>query len=111
MNVLQKALLQAVDDRQVIGLDFGDTIDPTDAPMLRESIMRGVKRFGHFVDDPTITITLQDVWKYYKGDELVEDETGCVIVTAELGALNAEIVLQWAFVSGDTAVDTDGDGL
>jgi len=111
MNDLQKALTKAVDDKQVIGLDFGATIDPSDVPALKESITRGVKRFGHYTDDPVIDVTLQDVWKYFEGDTLIEDETGCVIVTASYGSLEAKIVLQWAHVSGGINVDTDGDGV
>lgn len=111
MNDLHKALMRAVDDKQVMGLDFGDTIDPSDEAALKASILNGVKRYGHYVDDPEITLTLVDVWKYYEGDELIEDETGCVIVKAAYGGLEARVVLQWAHVNGGIAVDTDGDGV
>ena len=110
MQDLEKHLLAAVDDKQIIGIDFGDTIDPTDVPKLVEAISRGVKVKGHYTGEVTVKVVLNDVWKYYEGDNLIEDETGCAHITAEYGGQTATTVLQWAHVNGSTPVDTDGDG-
>lgn len=110
MNELEKHLRDATDDSQNIGLDFGATIGPEDVKTLTESLTRGVKIKGHYADDPEVTVTLMDVWRYYVGDELIEDESGAVHVTAKYGGQEASIILQWVHVNGGIAVDTDGDG-
>lgn len=110
MTDLQKYLLETVDDKHVIGMDFGATIDPSDVPQLTANIVQGLKIKGSYTGEPKVTIILADVWSYFRGEELIEDETGCAFIRAEYGGQSADVVLQWAHVNGSTPVDTDGDG-
>jgi len=111
MKELEKHLRAAVDDKHIIGLEYGDTIGADDAKAIEKAVSQGIKIKGHYADDVKVTVTLHDVWRYYVGDELVEDETGCAHIQAEYGGETEYIILQWLDVNGKaTPVDTDGDG-
>lgn len=104
MNDLQMSLYEVCQSPRMFGLELGDTVTPDDIPALTTALRAGLGGYGW--NEPEIEIELQDVWKYYQGDQLIEDETGCAIVNVTHGKMTASTVLQW-FV----AVDTDNDGL
>lgn len=108
MSSLQNALYDICQDTGVMGIDFGQTIDPSDEPALRNAITNGLMAYGH--KGFQLELIFQDVWKYFIGDRLVEDETGCVIVRVMQGGTKADTILNWAHVNGSINVDTDGDG-
>ena len=111
MTELETILHRACSDSHVLGIDFGATLEPAEVPILENAITQGVKRLGMYVGDVEVAVELADVWRYYVGDELIEDETGCAHVTVTYGGQTARTVLQWAHVNGSVPVDTDGDGI
>ena len=106
MKDLELNLRNTVDDSQITGIGYGDTVGPDDVERIEAAIATGIKVKGHYTDEVKVKVTPLDVWRYYIGDELIEDETGALVVEAEYGGDTVSIVLQWV----NTPVDLDGDG-
>ena len=109
MHDLQKDLYDICQSQAIMGIDFGATIDLSDGDKLHDAIRDGLNIKG-WREPLTVDVTLQDVWRYYEGDKLIEDETGCAIVRVQHALMKADTILNWFHVNGSIPVDTDGDG-
>lgn len=110
MNQLQQDLYEVCQSTKVMGLDLGATVDPSDIDALQMAIRVGLMGKG-WREPFTVSVTLDDIWQYFRGGKLIEDETGCAHVVVKHGLMTANAILNWVHVNGSINVDTDGDGV
>lgn len=90
MNELQKDLYDVCQGSGLVGIDLGATVESSDIPSLQDAIRDGHNMKG-WREPLTVTVTLDDVWKYYSSGTLIEDETGCAHVVVKYGLMTQKL--------------------